>query len=113
MDCLFCQIIEKKVPSKVLFEDDDVLAFHDISPKAPIHVLIIPKKHIRSLNDLDKSDEGLMGKIILTAKVLAEKMHISKNGYRLVMNCEKHGGQTVFHIHCHLFAGRYMHWPPG
>jgi len=112
-DCLFCKIVNKEIPSNILFEDDDVLAFKDINPQAPIHFLIIPKKHIATMNDLQQEDEVLAGKIILTAKKLAEQENIAENGYRVAFNCNHDGGQEVYHIHLHLLGGRRMQWPPG
>lgn len=112
-DCLFCKIINKEINSDILFEDDDVLAFRDINPQAPTHILIVPKKHISTLNDLQQEDEGLTGKIILTAQSLAKQENIDENGYRLVFNCNSDGGQEVYHIHLHLLGGRRMQWPPG
>ena len=113
VDCLFCKIINKEINNDILFEDDDVLAFRDINPQAPIHILIIPKKHISTINDLQQEDETLTGKIILTAQSLAKQENIDENGYRLVFNCNSDGGQEVYHIHLHLLGGRRMQWPPG
>ena len=112
-DCLFCKIINKEINSDILFEDDDVLAFRDINPQAPTHILIVPKKHISTINDLQQKDEALMGKIILTAQSLVKQENIAENGYRLVFNCNSDGGQEVYHIHLHLLGGRRMQWPPG
>ena len=112
-DCLFCKIINKEINSDILFEDDDVLAFRDINPQAPIHILIVPKKHISTINDLQQEDKALTGKIILTAQSLAKQENIDENGYRLVFNCNNDGGQEVYHIHLHLLGGRRMQWPPG
>ena len=113
MDCIFCKIINKSLPTELLYEDDQVLAFKDIQPKAPVHALIIPKKHIHSLNESETADLTLLGKLLHTAKELAQQMGHDKNGYRVVMNIGQEGGQTVHHIHLHLLAGRQMHWPPG
>ncbi|MCH8021131.1 histidine triad nucleotide-binding protein [candidate division KSB1 bacterium] len=113
VDCLFCKIINKEINSDILFEDDDVLAFKDINPQAPIHFLIVPKKHISTINDLQQEDEKLTGKMILTAQSLAKQENIDENGYRLVFNCNSDGGQEVYHIHLHLLGGRQMQWPPG
>ena len=113
MDCLFCKIVQKEIPAKVIYEDEQVLAFHDISPQAPIHILIIPKKHITTLNDMSQDDGSLIGSVVYRAKELASEFGIDDNGYRLVLNCNGDGGQSVFHIHCHLLGGRTMHWPPG
>ena len=113
VDCLFCKIINKEINSDILFQDDDVLAFKDINPQAPIHFLIVPKKHISTINDLQQEDEKITGKMILTAQSLAKQEHIDEKGYRLVFNCNSDGGQEVYHIHLHLLGGRQMQWPPG
>jgi histidine triad (HIT) family protein len=113
MSCVFCDIWEGKIPAKIIFRDDNVLAFHDIHPQAPTHILIIPQKHIRTLNDLTGSDDLLLSKLIKTATELAIALHIAEQGYRLVLNCNPDGGQTIYHIHLHLLAGRFMGWPPG
>ena len=113
MDCLFCGIVQGKVPAKVIYKDDDILAFHDISPKAPIHILIIPTKHIATLDDVEQDDILIVGKILFRAKEIASQLGISERGYRLVLNCHADGGQSVYHIHCHLLGGRKMTWPPG
>ena len=113
MNCLFCGIAQEKIPARIIYKDDDVVAFHDISPKAPHHILIIPRKHIATLNDVTEADIPLIGKIIHCAKELAAQIGISEPGYRLVFNCNDHAGQAIYHIHCHLLGGRHMHWPPG
>jgi histidine triad (HIT) family protein len=113
MSCVFCDVWEGKSAARIIFRDDDVLAFHDIHPQAPTHILIIPKKHIRTINDLALPDSPLLSKLILTAKELAVKLHFAEQGYRLVLNCNNDGGQTIYHIHLHLLAGRTMGWPPG
>ena len=113
MDCLFCGIIQEKVPARIIYRDDEILAFHDISPKAPHHILIIPTKHIETLNDIDKNDISIIGKMVFRAKELAAQIGMSEPGYRLVLNCNADGGQSVYHIHCHLLGGRLMQWPPG
>ncbi len=113
VDCLFCKIINKEINSDILFEDDDVLAFKDINPQAPIHFLIVPKKHISTINDLQQEDEKITGKMILIAQSLAKQENIDEKGYRLVFNCNSEGGQAVYHIHLHLLGGRRMQWPPG
>lgn len=113
MDCLFCQIAEKSLPAKILYEDDEVVAFRDISPQAPMHVLVIPRRHIGTLNDLTHEDAALIGKVILCAKAVVAEAGLADRGYRLVLNCNRDGGQTVFHVHCHVLAGRACHWPPG
>jgi len=112
-DCLFCKIAAKQIPATVVYEDDDVIAFRDIAPQAPVHILTIPKRHVTTLNDATPADAGLLGKLILTAQGLAQKEGIAESGYRVAMNCNRDGGQTVFHIHLHLLGGRAMHWPPG
>ena len=113
MSCLFCQIAEKKIPAFTVFEDDQVLAFHDIKAQAPHHLLIIPKKHIATVNDLATEDTLLVGHLVQTAKNLAKNLGLAEEGYRLVFNCNQNGGQAVFHIHLHLLGGRPMAWPPG
>ena len=112
-DSIFTKIIKREIPAEIVFENDDVLAFKDINPSAPIHILIIPKKQIATINDIEESDAELMGKIILAAKQIAKDNNIDKDGYRLVFNCNENGGQTVFHIHCHLIGGRKLAWPAG
>lgn len=107
-DCVFCKIIEGKIPSKKVYEDDEILAFKDIHPAAPIHVLIIPKKHIATLMDIKDEDSSLMGKIIQTAKNIAKQLGIEEKGFRLIANCGPDSGQEVMHIHFHLLAGRTM-----
>jgi histidine triad (HIT) family protein len=111
-DCLFCKIVRKELQSDIVYEDDDVLAFRDIQPKAPVHVLIIPKRHIASLADLTDEDKGVMGHAMFVASRLARDSGISE-GYRVVVNCGKDAGQSVFHIHMHLLGGRSLGWPPG
>jgi histidine triad (HIT) family protein len=112
MDCLFCKIINNEIPAQIIYEDDQVIAFNDISPQAPTHALIIPRKHIATLNDIEAGDEALVGHMIKTAAVIAEDMGFAKDGYRTVFNCNSHGGQTVYHIHLHLLGGKPMGWPP-
>lgn len=112
MDCLFCKIVAGDIPARKLYEDDQVIAFHDIGPQAPVHFLVIPKKHIRTLNDLGEEDKALVGHIAFTAQRLAMEQGCEQ-GFRLVMNCNEQGGQTVFHIHMHVLGQRQMHWPPG
>ena len=107
-DCLFCKIVSKTIPSQIVFEDEDLLAFKDIAPQAPVHLLIVPKKHVSTLNDLTAADAGLIGKLVLCAQVLARERGIDQDGYRLAMNCNAQGGQTVFHIHLHLLGGRQL-----
>lgn len=110
-DCLFCKMVSGVIKPDVVYEDDSVLAFRDINPQAPVHILIIPKRHIVTLNELD--DSVLAGQLFQTAIKLAKQENISESGYRTVFNCNKHGGQEVYHLHLHLLGGRQMHWPPG
>lgn len=112
-DCLFCKIAAGNIPAKIVFENENILAFRDIDPKAPTHILIIPKKHIPTLNELAEADRGLIGEITFTAKELAKQEGIENTGYRTVFNCNRDGGQAVYHIHLHLLGGRKMTWPPG
>jgi len=111
-ECLFCKIRDGEIPCNLIYEDDDVLAFHDVNPQAPTHVLIIPRKHIATVNDID-GDEMVMGKLFTAANVIAKQEGVNDDGYRLVVNTNQQAGQTVFHIHMHLLAGRNMNWPPG
>ncbi|MET0378597.1 MAG: histidine triad nucleotide-binding protein [Spongiibacteraceae bacterium] len=113
MDCLFCKIAEGKIPAQKVFEDGDIIAFRDINPQAPTHILLVPRRHITTLNDLLPTDAVLVGKLVLQAKVLAEQEAIAPGGYRTVFNCNRDGGQSVYHIHLHLLGGRALHWPPG
>lgn len=113
MDCLFCKIASGEIPAKLIYQDDQIVAFDDIYPQAPQHKIIIPRKHIATLNDLDAQDAGLAGLMVKQATLLAKQLKIADEGYRLVMNCNAQGGQTVFHIHIHLLGGRQMTWPPG
>ena len=113
MDCLFCSIIEKKITSKIVYEDDHVLAFEDIHPQAPVHILIIPRKHISTVLEVTPGDNALLGHMFQAANIIAKNMGIAERGFRLVMNFNREAGQTVFHIHLHLLAGRIMRWPPG
>ena len=113
MSCLFCKMVEGEIPTNKVYEDDELLAFRDINPQAPTHILIIPKKHIATLNDTSVDDQLLLGKIMLKAKDLATEEGLADDGYRVVLNCNRHGGQSVHHIHLHLLGGRQMAWPPG
>ena len=112
-ECIFCKMINGEIPCSKVFEDDKILAFNDISPEAPTHVLIIPKEHISSVNELNDNNIDVIGHIFLKAKEIANKLGIDKEGYRIVTNCGKNGGQTVDHIHYHLMGGRKLQWPPG
>lgn len=113
MDCLFCKIAKEEIPAKIIYKDDLVMAFDDINPQGPHHKIIIPFKHIDTLNDLTAADENLAGHMLQVAANLAKQLNIAEEGYRVVMNCNKGGGQTVYHIHAHLIGGRSMTWPPG
>ncbi len=113
MATLFTRIIKREIPANIVYENNKVLAFRDIHPQAPHHVLILPKTEIATLNDLDASTAPLIGEMFLAAKEIARTLGVDQDGYRVVMNCNRDGGQTVFHIHLHLLAGRALHWPPG
>jgi len=112
-DCIFCKIAAGEIPADVIYENEDVLVFRDLNPQAPTHVLVIPRRHVSTLNDLQPQDAELMGKMTLAAKAVAEQEGIAEEGYRTVVNCNAGAGQTVFHIHLHLLGGRPMGWPPG
>lgn len=112
-DCIFCKIVNKTIPATIVAETENVLAFEDINPKAPIHILIIPKKHIATANDIEPQDHGIIGEMFTVAKKVARLRGIADDGYRLVMNCNQHGGQEVYHIHLHLLGGKQLTWPPG
>lgn len=112
-NCLFCKIIGKTIPAKIVHEDELTLAFEDINPQAPVHTLIIPKKHISTLLDLEGDDYRLMGRLFEVANNIAKARGIAGRGFRLVTNCNPESGQTVYHIHLHVLGGRHMHWPPG
>lgn len=112
-DCIFCKIASKEIPSEILYEDDKVIAFKDVNPQSPIHILVIPKEHIESANHVDDGNSNLIGHIFLIIKDLAKKLGIDKEGYRIVNNCGEFGGQTVSHIHFHILGGRKFSWPPG
>lgn len=113
MDCLFCKIINGDITSDIVYQNDHVLAFNDISPQAPTHILIIPKKHISTINDLAPGDTEVIGQLYLAAKQIAQQQGFAEPGYRVVMNCNEGAGQSVFHIHLHLLAQRVFSWPPG
>ena len=113
MDCMFCKIIQNKIPSKKVYEDDGILAFEDVNPQAPVHILIIPKKHIPTSLEIEEEDNELIGRMFQVANRIATDREVAERGFRIVMNCNSEAGQTVFHIHLHLLAGRAMHWPPG
>ena len=111
--CLFCKIIRREIPGDIVYEDDDVIAFNDIFPQAPTHVLVVPKKHIETLNEVQPNQADLLGNLILRAAAIARDRNIAQSGYRVVFNTNRHAGQTVFHIHLHLLGGRSLEWPPG
>jgi len=113
MDCLFCKIAAKEIPSTIVYEDDLCLAFDDIAPQAPVHSLVIPKKHIATSNDITEGDEQLMGHLMRVASEVAKLKGIDQSGFRTVINCNADSGQLVFHIHLHVLGGRKMSWPPG
>jgi histidine triad (HIT) family protein len=112
-DCIFCKIAEKKIPAKIVYEDTEAVAFEDINPQAPVHTLVIPKKHIPTLLDLKEEDNNLIGHLIKVANKIAVDKGIAERGFRLVTNCNPESGQTVYHIHLHILGGRRMNWPPG
>lgn len=112
-ECLFCKMVTGDIRPDVVFEDDEVLAFRDLNPQAPTHVLLIPKAHIPTTNDLDGDNVGIVGRLYLAAKQIAADEGIAEPGYRMVMNCNPGAGQSVYHLHLHLLGGRPMHWPPG
>ncbi|MBD3413271.1 MAG: HIT domain-containing protein [Candidatus Aminicenantes bacterium] len=112
-DCIFCKIVNNEIPAEKVYEDDDILAFEDINPKAPVHILLIPKQHFASLNEIPKDQKEILSHLMLTARKIASEKKIGKKGYRIVLNTGKDSGQEVFHIHLHLFGGRRMTWPPG
>ena len=111
--CLFCRIAAGEIPADVIYQDDDVVAFRDIAPQAPLHLLIIPRKHIASLNEAQPEDAAVLGKLMTTASQLAESEGVAESGWRAVVNVGEGGGQTVFHVHLHLISGRPLKWPPG
>lgn len=112
-ECIFCKIVEGKLPSTKVYEDDKVVAFQDLYPAAPVHILVIPKKHIVSLDAATEEDQDLLGHLLLTIQKVAREQGLDEEGYRVVNNIGKNGGQTVFHIHFHLLGGRTLTWPPG
>ena len=112
-NCLFCKIINGEITATKIYENEHIIAFNDIDPKAPIHILVIPKKHIRSINELNSSDINLAGEIILAAKKIAKDQGVDSKGFRVVFNTNDDGGQTVYHIHMHIMGGRQLQWPPG
>jgi histidine triad (HIT) family protein len=113
MSCLFCKIIAGEIPSSKVYEDDQLFAFNDINPQAPMHVLVVPKQHVATLNDLAKADDELVGSMVRTAAQIAKDRGFDGPGFRTVFNCNAQAGQTVFHIHLHVLGGRTLTWPPG
>ena len=113
MSCLFCRIGHGEIPAQKVFEDDEIVAFEDINPQAPVHVLVIPRQHVATLNDLQTEHDALIGRMHRVAALLARDRGLAERGYRVVMNCNAEAGQSVFHVHLHLLGGRAMHWPPG
>ncbi len=111
--CIFCKIASKEIPAKIAYEDDGVVAFHDINPQAPVHIQIIPKEHIERVSNLTEKTVPVMDKLILVANQLARQMQVAEPGYRMVINCNPGAGQSVYHLHLHLLGGRPMQWPPG
>ena len=112
-DCLFCKILAGDIPADIVYESESAIAFRDINPQAPTHVLVIPRQHIATINDLDDADRGLVGDLYLAAQQIAAEEGIAESGYRAVMNCNEGAGQSVFHIHLHVLGGRALTWPPG
>jgi len=112
-DCLFCKIVKKEIPASFEYFNDEVVAFNDVNPQAPVHIIIIPKLHIEKISDLELSHRNLITNLVLVANQLAKTKGIAESGYRIVINCNKQAGQSVFHLHLHLLGGRPMNWPPG
>ncbi len=112
-DCIFCKIASGEMGTQFEYEDDDVVAFKDLNPQAPVHLLVIPRKHIAKINDIDEENRDILHRVVLAANELAKKCGIDEEGYRLVINSGDNGGQTVYHLHVHVLGGRFMRWPPG
>ncbi|MBP2653866.1 MAG: Purine nucleoside phosphoramidase [Firmicutes bacterium] len=112
-DCIFCKIVNRDIPAKIIYEDEYVIAFPDVSPAAPVHILVIPKRHIPNLTEVSPEDAALMGHIMTTIPKIAAEAGLADNGFRTVINTKDDGGQTVHHLHCHVLGGRFMKWPPG
>jgi histidine triad (HIT) family protein len=112
-DCLFCKIAEGKIPAKLVHQDQDTVAFEDINPQAPLHVLVIPRRHVATMNDLGPDHDQVMGKLYRVAATIAKERGVAESGWRAVMNANRQGGQLVFHVHLHVLGGRQMLWPPG
>jgi histidine triad (HIT) family protein len=113
MSCLFCRIIAGEIPGTFLYQDDRLVVLQDVNPQAPLHALVIPRKHVATLNDLSPEDDGLVGEMVRRAALVAREHGVADTGYRTVLNCNREAGQSVFHIHLHLLGGRPMAWPPG
>lgn len=111
--CIFCKIVSRTIPARVVFEDGDVVAFHDAHPVAPVHVLVVPRKHVAGVEDVSADESPLLGRVLLAARAVAAALDLSESGYRLVINQGAGAGQSVFHLHCHLLGGRLLAWPPG
>lgn len=112
-DCIFCKIIKRQIDSQILYEDENIVAFKDINPQAPFHILIVPKFHIEKISDIDSENSNLVGEMVIVANKIAKNNNLDSKGYRLVFNCGESAGQEVFHIHLHLLGGRKFSWPPG
>jgi len=112
-DCVFCKVVNREIPASIVYEDDRLIAFNDINPQSPTHILIVPKRHIATLNDLQPADDALVGEMVRRAGAIAQERGISTAGFRTVFNTNREAGQTVFHIHLHLIGGRTLGWPPG
>lgn len=112
-DCLFCKILDGDIPCDKVYDNDHVIAFRDVNPQAPTHILVIPRQHISTVNDLTEDNKNIVGEMMLAAKQVAKQEGMEETGYRLVMNCNEGAGQTVFHIHLHILGGRSLNWPPG
>jgi histidine triad (HIT) family protein len=112
-DCIFCRIANREIPVDLILETDTLVAFHDLNPQAPQHVLLIPKKHIATLDGAGDEDRAILGDLLLSAAEIARRLGFSEAGYRTVINCNQNGGQSVYHLHVHLLGGRALHWPPG
>ena len=112
-DCIFCKIAAGEIPAAKLYDDGEVVIFRDINPEAPVHLLVIPRRHIPTLNDLDAADAALVGRLYLAGQQVAAELGVAESGYRTVINCNRDAGQIVFHVHMHLLAGRELGWPPG
>jgi histidine triad (HIT) family protein len=111
--CIFCRIVDGSIPAKVVYQDEHTLAFDDVSPQAPVHTLVIPKRHVAAIQDLGESDQALLGRLLLTCRKVATDKGLAEPGYRIVANTGQHGGQSVFHLHFHVLGGRPLGWPPG